>query len=78
MKIILLIKNALHSNGFDGLFIPGICGCIADDISPGNCLCDQCEAGYKHTHSVTGDWIVSRNKEGVTDSDIEQCIADCG
>ena len=74
----MLIEEGLRARGMGGLVVPGTCGCIMGDLSPGNCLSDVCEGGHKHTHSKTGEWIVSTKAEGVTDADIEQCIAECG
>ena len=47
MSILEIIREYLEVYGFDGLFNPGLCGCTVDDLSPGNCLSEQCEAGYK-------------------------------
>lgn len=78
MKTIEIVEAGLKANGFDGLVIPGECGCVIGDISPGGCLNDHCDAAYKHTHSNGADWITSTKKEGVTDADIERVIAECG
>jgi hypothetical protein len=79
MRIWVILEQGLKANGFDGLVVPGTCGCLIGDLSPGNCLSDQCEAAYKHTHSQRPtDWITSTKKDGVTDADIDRCIADCG
>lgn len=78
-KIIDIVTAGLQSDGFGGLVQPGICGCLIGDLSPARCLHEDCQAGYKHTHSIRLDeWIVSLNKHGVTDADIERCIAECG
>lgn len=77
MGVLQIIEAALTTNGFEGLVVPGQCGCIIGDLSPGNCLSDNCEAGFKHIHSVTGEWIVSTSRDGITDDDIKRCIADC-
>ena len=78
-KIIDIVNDGLQSCGFGGLVQPGICGCLIGDLSPARCLHEDCQAGYKHTHSKRpNEWIVSLNKEGITDEDIERCIAECG
>jgi hypothetical protein len=77
MKVIEIIETGLKSSGFDGLVTPGVCGCLIGDISPASCLCDGCRPGYKHTHSKTGEWIISTKKESATDAEIECCIAEC-
>lgn len=79
MKVIEIIEAGLLANGFTGLVVPGVCGCIPGDLSPGDCLSGDCEAGYKRAHSQRpNEWIVSTKKENVTDAEIEQVIANCG
>jgi hypothetical protein len=78
MDVIQIVEIGLKGVGFDGLVIPGTCGCVIGDLSPGNCLSETCQGGYKHTHSTTGDWITSVKKDGVGDAEIELCIAECG
>lgn len=78
MQMIEIVRAGLEAKGFTGLVVPGTCGCLLDDLSPGNCLSADCEAGYKHTHSQRpADWIVSTNQDDITDADIERCIAEC-
>jgi len=78
MNTLKALADGLKANGFDGLVVPGVCGCLADDLSPGDCLSGSCETGYKHTHSVTGEWIVSLHREPVTDDEIAETVAQCG
>lgn len=79
IPVIEVISAGLKATGYDGLVLSGVCGCLADDLAPGGCLCDRCEAGYKHAHSARpDDWIVSTERDGVTDADIERVIAECG
>mgnify|MGYP001157951803 CR=1 FL=1 len=77
MNVTKIVADGLRANGFDGLVVPGECGCLADDLSPGSCLSDRCEAGYKHTHSATGEWIVSLRRQGVDDDEIAATIEAC-
>lgn len=78
MQVIAIIEAGLKANGFDGLVVPGTCGCVIGDLSPGNCLSDDCEAAHKHTHSQRPeDWITSTNPEPMTDAEIERVIAEC-
>lgn len=78
MNVLQVLAVGLKAEGFDGLVTPGRCGCLADDLAPGGCLCDACEPGYKHTHSVTGEWIVSPHRDPVADDEIAETIAQCG
>jgi hypothetical protein len=77
MRTIEIIEAGLRANGFSGLVLPGVCGCVVGDISPGECLSEQCYAAYRHEHSNGSDWITSTEKDGVTDADIERIIAEC-
>ena len=77
--VIEIITDGLEAGGFGGLVQPGICGCVIGDLAPAECLRGDCQAGYKHTHSMRqDDWIVSLKKEGVTDEDIERWISEFG
>lgn len=78
MNLLKALEDGLKANGFDGLVVPGECGCLADDLSPGDCLCGRCETAYKHTHSVTGEWIMSLHKTPVTDDAIAAIAEMCG
>lgn len=79
MNVLKVLADGLKANGFGGLVVPGECGCQADDLSPGDCLSGRCETGYVHNHSQRpADWIVSIKKDGVSDAEIERCIAECG
>jgi len=79
MRVIEIVEAGLLAKGFTGLVAPGVCGCLPGDLSPGGCLSDACEAGYKHVHSQRRtDWIVSTKQNGVLDADIERVIAECG
>jgi hypothetical protein len=70
MQLIEIVKEGLQAKGFGGLYVPGTCGCLIDDLAPASCLSCECEAGYKHTHSETGDWVVARSKEPLSDAEI--------
>lgn len=79
MNVLKVIERGLRTApAHDGLVMPEVCGCLIGDLSPGNCLSDSCQAGYKHTHSKTGEWIVSTKREGVTDDEIAETIAQYG
>jgi len=78
--LIKLVEVGLAAEGFDGLYVSGVCGCLAGELSPGSCIGEDCSAGYKHTHSATGEWIVGGRpkSEGYSDREIENILADCG
>lgn len=77
--VIQLVAAGLYSGGYDGLVVPGVCGCLNGDLSPADCISKACLAAYKHKHSIReGDWILSTEQNGVTDMDIEKTIGDSG
>lgn len=74
MTILDLIKGALISQGYSGLINLEYCCCELCDLSPGDCLSDDCQPGYKHTHRKTGDWIISLSKDAKTDDEIQEIL----
>jgi hypothetical protein len=63
MNIKTLIKSALILEGFDGLFLDGECGCLADDLMPCGNPSPECEAGHKMACDCgEHDWHVGRKK----------------
>ena len=74
MNMLEILAAGLRAEGFDGMVIPGECGCLIDNLSPFDCICKFCEAGYKHTHSVTSEWIVSSCNKPITDDEIARII----
>lgn len=42
-----MVRRALIEGGYDGLRNPDGCGCVIDDLSPADCLTEQCQAGYR-------------------------------
>ena len=78
MSLIEIVSAGLKANGFDGLVNPGVCACVCDDLSPGGCLTEDCNPGYKHTHSQRpADWVISEEKTPLTDVQIENVINEC-
>jgi hypothetical protein len=77
VNIIKIIKLGLEQSGYNGLVYPGICGCENNDLSPGACLSDSCEPGYKHTHSISKAWIISTDSKPISDAVIQRIINDC-
>lgn len=78
MNIEKTVELGLQAQGFDGLVVPGICGCKIGDLNPGNCLDATCSPGYVHNHSSKPEtWIVSRSQTPKSDAEIEEIIAEC-
>jgi len=65
MNIYHITAEYLKANGFDGLCLPGECGCLLDDLMPcGMPDVFDCQAGYKGPPTPEGgDWAVYPSKE---------------
>lgn len=73
------IKIKLEQGGFGGLYVPGQCACIKDDIAPcGSCEPDDagwingCEPGYRHDDprpGHKGEWAIGCSKTPMTDEE---------
>lgn len=73
--LLCILEPALIAEGYDGLVAhDDECGCLIGDLSPSCCLSKLCYPGYKHTHSVSGEWIISTIREGLTDDQISDTI----
>ena len=42
-----IIEAYLREHGFDGLWCPGECACLLDDLMPCGEGCGSCEPGYR-------------------------------
>jgi len=49
MTVKAIVTQWLKNNGYDGLFCPGECACLIDDLAPcgGECFMD-CSPGYRY------------------------------
>ncbi len=60
----------LRNRGYDGLYYPGECACLVDDLYPCGERNDGCKSGYKgdcdddceHEGSGAGEWHISADK----------------
>lgn len=78
MNTLEILKVGLVQGGFDGLYSPGTCGCLKDDLA--TCcesLPNDCKAGYKHTHSENGEWVIADQKAPLSDDEISMILSDC-
>ena len=41
-----IVTEWLKEHGYDGLYVPGVCGCPIDDLMCCEEPCSQCEPGY--------------------------------
>lgn len=75
MDVIDIVSEYLEKNGFDGLFLPGDCACLKDDLAPCGEALGSCEAGYKtdSPENCPGDWHVG-SKNG--DNTCSECSND--
>lgn len=76
MTVIELVKVGLGAGGFDGLYSPGTCGCLATELAPCGEMPTDCKAGYKQTRS-DGEWIVASQKAPMGDDEISTILDDC-
>lgn len=74
MNLIDIIKYGLVRNKFDGLYHSGCCACLVSDLSPGDCVGNDCRGGYKHTHSVTGEWVINDSMDVLNNDEIQVII----
>ena len=55
MTVKEILQEYLETNGFDGLYNEwSECGCKIYDLSPGDCMDDQCEPGYNLGEGMIG------------------------
>ena len=73
-NLIDIVKDGLKINNYDGLVNPGLCGCELTDLSPGNCITDDCIPGYKHIHSQSREFIISLSSDKKTDDEIQNVL----
>lgn len=50
-----IIEEYLEENGFDGLYVPGECACLKDDLFPCSETPVDCKPGYRK-EDPTGEW----------------------
>jgi hypothetical protein len=70
MSVKEIVKTYLESNGFDGLYSSGECGCIISDLMPcGTESALDCLAGYKSPAPEDCEWaghfMVGPKKDGI-------------
>ncbi len=76
-----IIRIKLERAGFDGLYVPGECACLKEDLAPcGSCDSDDagwingCEPGKRYNDprpGHQGEWAVSSSVTPMTAEDFE-------
>ena len=64
-SVLRIVEDWLRANGFDGLYnADAECACVLGGLSPGDCLSEECWAGYK-TACGCGDhdWHIALDPE---------------
>jgi hypothetical protein len=61
-------KNGFRARCKNGLW-------KVDAPTKGECLTEKCEAGFVHTHSVTGEWGIHSKKEPIGDERIDEILS---
>ena len=62
-----IIKAYLDANGYDGLYNPGECACLKDDLeSCENIHLQECEPGYRRPATEEDgsefDWVIGKDR----------------
>jgi hypothetical protein len=73
MEVIEIVEIFLIEKGYDGLYSDD-CGCMVGDLAPCGEMKSDCCAGYKHVHSVTGDYVIASLKNPMSDAEIQDVI----
>ncbi len=70
-SIAAIVAEWLRCHGYDGLCIPGECGCCVDDLMPCGCCNEgECMAGYKGPPTPEGgDWAIYLSREAVAEAE---------
>ncbi len=70
-NIATIVTKWLRAHGYDGLCIPGECGCCVDDLMPCGCCCEgECRAGYKGPPTPEGgDWAIYLSREAAAEAE---------
>lgn len=73
------VEKYLIEHGFDGLFCPGECACLARDLAPCGLGLDEkceCEAGYLTDGQKEGyDWMICRRADDSTETVRKRVLA---
>jgi len=77
----VVIKLKLEQGGFDGLYAPGVCACLKEDLAPCGSLelddsgwINECRPGFRHNDLRPGhesEWAVSDSKTPMTGEDFD-------
>lgn len=68
--VLQIIRSYMEDHGYDGLYDPGECACVLNDLMPCSEVQSTCRAGYEHKcepESGCGckcDYLVSSEKPG--------------
>lgn len=60
-----ILKDYLTQNGYDGLFFPGECACLKEDLEPCGHLNKDCQPGYRVESTNPDDdcdWYIQPNR----------------
>jgi hypothetical protein len=72
MDVLQIVEENIRMMGYGGLFSE-CCACEVDDLAPCGEMKQDCTRGHKHTHSVTGEFVISQKRE-MTDDEIQSVI----
>jgi hypothetical protein len=59
ITVLEIVRSYLEQNGYDGLYDPGECACLKDDLAPCGQIGHSCEPGYQYAgHDPDYDWMI--------------------
>lgn len=64
--VLEIVRAFLVAGGYDGLYSPGECGCLVDDLAPCISIQPDCIAGYRCACPADcgdHDWHIGPEKE---------------
>lgn len=69
MNILIIVKEYLKNNGFDGLYQPAECSCQLSDLMPCDNAYTDCVPGYKTECPEGGefDFVIGKDKNANCD-----------
>ena len=72
MTVIQIIAEYLEQNKYDGLYQPGECACLKDDLAPCGQVENGCEPGHKTDApgNCPSDWHIGAKN---SDNECSEC-----
>ena len=64
--VLEILEAWLERNGFDGLYQPGVCACLGNDLAPCGQIQGDCKPGFKRPCNCgeVCEWHIGAEKPG--------------